>query len=653
MLAPGIIIQDRYRIVRQLGQGGMGTVYEAMDERLDTTVALKECHFTDQRLRMQFEREARLLARLRHPAMTRVIDSFKETDRQFLVMDFVAGQDLWEMLEKNGGAFSQDKVLEWARQLLDVLDYLHKQAPPVIHRDIKPQNLKLTKENRIVLLDFGLSKGLVSQKSHASNHSIFGYTPNYASLEQIQGTGTDQRSDLYSLGATLYHLVTGFPPIHVLSRLTSVMDGHVDPLPSPHDVNPDVSTDISNILKRSLAIRRDDRFVSAAEMRTVLGGVSASHVPLSDGETKSTSLLPETIVDSAVEDSQATASTVAVQSVISAAELSLESAPKMTLTNVGSPSQLASHPDVHLVSRFRNVRNTLGIGLGVSLLIVSVIVAVTINRNSHTRVTSIERKVEILKLKHTLKGHTDKVKEVVFSSDGKMAASYSNDKSIISWDTESGALIQVLAEQEIGDFSIISISPDGKHVANLHGGKLSLWDAATGELKWGQTVDSFGGLLSFSTDGKKVATRGEVFEPLMLWQSQNGELINKMKMQGSSWIGAIAFSPDGETLAYALRPSEAYSKISTLRLCEVKTLELKRTLNYDADVTSIAFSPDGRTLATTGWKSKYPELNLWDVETGKLKQRLAGEDGIDFLFVSFSSDGNLLTVISYLLSSTI
>src|SRR5688572_19739707 len=109
MLAPGIIIQDRYRIVRQLGQGGMGTVYEARDERLDTTVALKECHFTDQRLRKQFEREARLLARLRHPAMTRVIDNFREGDRQFLVMDFIMGQDLWEMLEKMAAHFRRIK----------------------------------------------------------------------------------------------------------------------------------------------------------------------------------------------------------------------------------------------------------------------------------------------------------------------------------------------------------------------------------------------------------------------------------------------------------------------------------------------------------------------------------------------------------------
>src|ERR1700730_16495754 len=102
MLASNTILQNRYRIIRQLQQGGMGTVYEALDERLDTTVALKESHFTEERLRKKFEREARLLARLRHPAMTRVIDHFTEGDGQFLVMDFIAGEDLWEMLQRNG-----------------------------------------------------------------------------------------------------------------------------------------------------------------------------------------------------------------------------------------------------------------------------------------------------------------------------------------------------------------------------------------------------------------------------------------------------------------------------------------------------------------------------------------------------------------------
>ena len=139
MLSEGTVLQSRYRIVRQLGQGGMGAVYEAVDERLDTIVALKETLFTDEKLRKQFEREARLLARLHHPALPRVSDHFNESEGQFLVMQFIAGDDLAEMLTQRNAPFPQDEVLRWADQLCDALDYLHTQEPQIIHRDIKPE----------------------------------------------------------------------------------------------------------------------------------------------------------------------------------------------------------------------------------------------------------------------------------------------------------------------------------------------------------------------------------------------------------------------------------------------------------------------------------------------------------------------------------
>src|ERR1043166_4301373 len=208
MLSSETVLQQRYRIVRQLGQGGMGAVYEAVDERLDTIVALKETLFTDEKLRKQFEREPRLLARLHHPALPRVSDHFTEDAGQFLVMQYIPGEDLAAMLDAHKAAFSPDVVLRWAGQLCDALDYLHTQDPQIIHRDIKPQNLKLTARGQVVLLDFGLAKGSAGQMSVVTTSaSIFGYTPNYAPLEQVQGLGTDARSDIYSLAATLYHLI--------------------------------------------------------------------------------------------------------------------------------------------------------------------------------------------------------------------------------------------------------------------------------------------------------------------------------------------------------------------------------------------------------------------------------------------------------------
>jgi TonB family protein len=282
MLQPDTSLQHRYRIIRPLKQGGMGTVYEAIDERLDAPVALKECHFEEESLRRQFEREARLLARLRHPAMTKVIDHFTEGSGQFLVMEFIPGFDLSEMIQARNVPFPQAEVLTWADQLLDTLDYLHTQQPPIIHRDIKPQNLKLTPRGQIILLDFGLAKGYLGNISRiTTTGSIFGYTPTYAPLEQIQGAGTDQRSDLYSLAATLYHLLTLTPPPDALTRVTDVTNERPDPLQPISAVNPAVGDAVSEVIRRAMSQNRERRPGSASEMRAMLleaaGGRAAAN----------------------------------------------------------------------------------------------------------------------------------------------------------------------------------------------------------------------------------------------------------------------------------------------------------------------------------------------------------------------------------------
>jgi len=270
-LIANTILQGRYKIVRQLGQGGMGTVYEAIDQRLDTTVALKETFFEDERLRKQFEREARLLARLHHPALPRVSDHFSEDDGQFLVMQFIPGDDLSEMMTQKRGPFPTDQVLTWTDQLLDALDYLHTQEPQIVHRDIKPQNLKLTSRGQIILLDFGLAKGQAGEISRITTAaSIFGYTPNYAPLEQIQGLGTDARSDLYSLAATVYHLLTGAKPPDALTRAAALVNGQPDPLVAATDLNPTVAPEVSAVLQQAMAQNREQRFASASEMRKAL-----------------------------------------------------------------------------------------------------------------------------------------------------------------------------------------------------------------------------------------------------------------------------------------------------------------------------------------------------------------------------------------------
>jgi len=290
MLAAGLILQNRYRVVKQLGQGGMGAVYEAVDERLDTTIALKETLFSDERLRRQFEREARLLARMHHPALPRVSDHFGEGDGQFLVMQYIAGDDLAQMMAHKHGPFPPDQVLTWGDQLLDALDYLHTQDPQIIHRDIKPQNLKLTARGQIILLDFGLAKGQAGEISRApTTASIFGYTPNYAPLEQIQGLGTDPRSDIYALAATLYHLMTAVKPPDALSRAAAIVNGQNDPLQPANEINSSVGPEVARVLARAMSQNREQRFATAAEMRTALK--SSTEVATLTGKAEAATLI--------------------------------------------------------------------------------------------------------------------------------------------------------------------------------------------------------------------------------------------------------------------------------------------------------------------------------------------------------------------------
>jgi len=270
MIESGTLLQDRYRVVKLIGQGGMGTVYVATDERFHSTVAIKQTFFDDPTLRKAFEREAQLLNHLRHAALPKVSDHFIEGNGQFLVMEYIVGDDLSALLEERSDPFPLADVLRWADELLDALDYLHTHEPPVVHRDIKPQNLKLTTRGQIVLLDFGLAKGATTETRANMTASVFGYSRHYAPLEQIQGTGTDARSDLYSLAATLYHLLTGKVPVDALTRASAIINNQTDPLRLAHLAHPQVPEAISRVVQRALAQKATLRHATAAEMRAAL-----------------------------------------------------------------------------------------------------------------------------------------------------------------------------------------------------------------------------------------------------------------------------------------------------------------------------------------------------------------------------------------------
>ncbi len=248
----------------------MGAVYEAVDEHLHNLVALKQTFASGGQLEEAFKREAYLLSRLRHSALPRVTDYFTDPAGQFLVMDHIPGMNLAELLTQRGSAFPLEIVLRWAEQLFTVLEYLHEYQPPILHRDIKPPNIKVTHGNVIMLLDFGLAKGALT--TIANSGSVYGYTPGYAPLEQINKSGTDVRSDLYSLAATLYYLLTGTSPEDSQVRAVARINEGPDPLQPAHTLNPQVPVDVSMVLMKAMALPAKNRYASVAEMRSALHG---------------------------------------------------------------------------------------------------------------------------------------------------------------------------------------------------------------------------------------------------------------------------------------------------------------------------------------------------------------------------------------------
>jgi serine/threonine protein kinase len=286
-LAIGTVLRSRYKIVELVGQGGMGAVYRAEDLRLEgRQCAVKEVQLEAEadfatQSREQFHREASVLARLDHPNLPKVSDYFSEGSRDYLVMDFVAGRNLKEIMDaaRHQGRFLEEKqVRAWADQLCDALEYLHSQEPPILHRDVKPANIRLTPGGTLKLVDFGLVKLLAPDDSRTITILQGRGTIQYTPLEQYGGdTGhTDVRSDIYSLGATLYHLLTNQSPADVKQRFLQP-----DSLLSPRSLNPRLSPSIERAVLRALEMHPDKRPASVAEFKAELHSFALPE-PLTD-----------------------------------------------------------------------------------------------------------------------------------------------------------------------------------------------------------------------------------------------------------------------------------------------------------------------------------------------------------------------------------
>lgn len=267
-LEPGTLLYNRYRILETLNKGGMGAIYRAQDESLNVEVAVKENLFTTEDYSRQFRREATILAGLHHPNLPRVTDHFVIPNQgQYLVMDFIAGEDLRQRLLR-AGAIPEDESLMIGVAICDALTHLHNHTPPILHRDIKPGNIKVTPNGQVFLVDFGLARLVLA--GQATTVGAQALTPGFAPPEQY-GQGTDTRSDIYALGATLYAAMTNVIPEDGLARALRSSQ-----LTLIRQHNPAISVEATAPIEKAMSVDPNQRFQAAEEFKLALLGANTA-----------------------------------------------------------------------------------------------------------------------------------------------------------------------------------------------------------------------------------------------------------------------------------------------------------------------------------------------------------------------------------------
>jgi WD40 repeat protein len=703
-LSPETLVQARYRIVRLIGQGKMGAVYEAFDEHLAQTIALKQTLTSGEQFSKAFEREAKMLAGLRHPVLPIVIDHFTNDNGQFMVMDFIPGKDLAEMVRQQQKPFDVQAVMTWADQILHALEYLHRQQPPIIHRDIKPQNLKLTAEGQVILLDFGLAKGktlleprdyqlprarkVLSQVAEGDTdpntldgvNDIFGFTRQYAPLEQVQGTGTDPRSDIYALAATLYHLLTGAPPVEALQRLQAQgydnyshyeagldklqarmqAEGHAYDVALPYEKQLRENIELARLYGDNPTSQneRSDLFDALDEIARASLGIGFNRLcrldfpPPDKDEPSADPLQPVTMyhpdVPEAINDviqqalalnpEHRPASAAAMRTQLQAAQRSAQQPTQDENDSYFQEPFLPPHPNPPAPTAEQSPRRRsekILVGIIVAILLTQ-IVLVAINHTNREASASKTPPAALAGTTISQPGqaiaatnaativqlarwdeHTGDVQSVAFSPDGTLLASSSADNTIQLRLAHNGLPLRTL-EGHTDMIKSVAFAPDGSKIASGSADNtVKLWAVESGTLL--RTLPEHPDnveQVAFAPDGKTLAS-ASADGAARLWQTDDGALRATLEAAGGE-LRSIAFSPDGHYLA-------AGSTDNTVRLWRLSDGKLLHILPQHSDnIESVAFSPDGRYLAAG---SQDKQISLWQVNDGSIVQQLTGHNG--------------------------
>jgi serine/threonine protein kinase len=675
----GKTIGKRYRIEALLGQGGMSAVYRAMDPNLRRPVAIKLIHphlSDDPNFIGRFKEEAAAVARLRHPNIVQVHDFNQDGEIYFMVMDYLIGETLQARLRRLNATdrhipFSE--AINICAQICDAAGYAHKHE--LVHRDIKPANIMLDVNGQAILMDFGIVK-IVGGEYHTVTGATVG-TAKYMSPEQIRSERVDDRSDIYSLGVTMYEMISGQTPYQADSALTIMMMVLNDPLPDLRQLRPRVPDGLLDVVYTAMAKDRSARFASMAEMAAALRQLeeTVADIPL---EATTADLVQHDVIAHLISPS------VGIETVIDEAPEVISSPPppadhpgdtlpeddlqQQAEENISPPEVLPSTPQTEEMPvqpppkgkkafsiriprpqkpgwqrRWIFAASALVVLLGIA----SVVLYISSRQPPAIQLTPFTVSPVPLNAQTAQNlvnlGSWDvdsDVTDLVFSPDGTLLGTANNrDWTRFSRYRYYGGLWQIensnLQKYLLGHsqwVTNVAFSPDGELVAlSADGKRLLIWQVQGDEP--GRVIeypDSSIICVDFSPQNLLLAT-GSWEGSVGIWEISSGNLLRTM--QGSEYgIRDVEFSPDGSLLAAAFDDN-------SILIWQVADGTLEHSLRgHDAAVTSIVFSNDGLTLASA---SEDQTIGLWKLADGTLISRLTGHDAA-VKDITFSQDGSLL-----------
>ncbi|MFN6527559.1 serine/threonine-protein kinase [Nostoc sp. ChiSLP03a] len=606
-----VVLRNRYRPIKSLGGGGFGKTYLAEDiDKLNEHCVIKQfapqVQGTDalNKATELFEQEAKRLQQLgKHLKIPTLLAYFEQDNRLYLVQEFINGQNLLTELQQQG-IFNEQKIRELLLDLLDILKTVHQYK--VIHRDIKPENIIRHSDGKLVLIDFGASKQLTATVMTQVGTTIgsFGYAP----LEQMEGGEAYPASDLYSIGATCFHLLSGIHPWELWKR-----QGYGWVASWRQHLQQSVSQNLGRMLDKLLQEEFQQRYQSAEEVLQDLNlSLSASIPPTQPVIATTVSPPPSTVI------SQPPPSTLLTPA-------------KSLLISQGLP-QKPSRQNTNFRKRFL-------VGAAITIVGTQFYGCVRYRLFPTSPIFLVESFPSSSFLERTLTGHSNPVGSVAISPDGKTLASGSNDNTIKLWNLATGEQIRTLTGHSDWVISV-AFSPDGNTLASGSRGDTTiiLWNLATGEQIG--TLTGHSNLVisvAISPDGKTLAS-GSYDNTIKLWNLATGEQIRTLKGHFGA-VYSVVFSPDGKTLASG-------SFDNTIKLWDIATGEQIRTFpseryantGHSDWVLSVAFSPDGKTLVSG---SKDTTIKLWNLATGKEIRTLTGHS-YEVNSVAISPDGKTL-----------